>query len=251
VVVLMSAAATKLPWYVFPALPALAYLCAEVWEAQQDHPKPSTTWQLLGLYKIRINHHTISCCWSNPVPKRLQIAPHLPLAELERRYRQASEGIERSHYQIIWLLAQGRKSEEVAALTSYSRLWIYELVRSYNRCGPEALGDKRRENPGQSPLLNDVQQAQLWQALQDSPTDGDLWDGPKVAQWMSAVLGRKVHPQRGWEYLKSLEMRRRRPRPAHIESDETAQREWKKTSPDGGDVAPHLPRCPSERLGRR
>jgi hypothetical protein len=58
--------------------------------------------------------------------KRLQIAPHLPVAELERRYRQASEGIERSHYQIIWLLAQGRKSEDVATLTSYSRLWIYE-----------------------------------------------------------------------------------------------------------------------------
>jgi hypothetical protein len=111
------------------------------------------------------------------MPKRLQIAPHLPVAELERRYRQASEGIERSHYQIIWLLAQGRKSEDVATLTSYSRLWIYELVRSYNRCGPDALGDKHRENPGKSPLLNDVQQAQLWQALQDSPTDGDLWDG--------------------------------------------------------------------------
>jgi transposase len=165
------------------------------------------------------------------MPKRLQIAPHLPVAELERRYRQASEGIERSHYQIIWLLAQGRKSEDVATLTSYSRLWIYELVRSYNRCGPDALGDKRRENPGKSPLLNDVQQAQLWQALQDSPTDGDLWDGPKVAQWMSSVLGRKIHPQRGWEYLKNLEMRRRRPRPAHIESDEAAQREWKKNFP--------------------
>jgi hypothetical protein len=63
------------------------------------------------------------------MPKRLQIAPHLPVAELERRYRQASEGIERSHYQIIWLLAQGRKSEDVATLTSYSRLWIYELSR--------------------------------------------------------------------------------------------------------------------------
>jgi transposase len=140
-------------------------------------------------------------------------------------------GVYRSHYQIIWLLAQGRKSEDVATLTSYSRLWIYELVRSYNRCGPDALGDKRRENPGKSPLLNDVQQAQLWQALQDSPTDGDLWDGPKVAQWMSSVLGRKIHPQRGWEYLKNLEMRRRRPRPAHIESDEAAQREWKKNFP--------------------
>ena len=80
----------------------------------------------------------------------------------------------------------------------------------------------------QAPLLDDIQPAQLWQVLSATPADGDLWDGSNVAQWMSDLLGRPMHPQRGWEYLKSLEMRRRRPRPAHTESDEAAQLAWKK-----------------------
>ncbi|WP_081431257.1 helix-turn-helix domain-containing protein [Moorena bouillonii] len=47
-------------------------------------------------------------------------------------------GPTRSHYQIIWLLAQGLPTSEVVAVTGYSRDWIYELVRSYNRLGVEA-----------------------------------------------------------------------------------------------------------------
>ncbi|NJK37734.1 MAG: helix-turn-helix domain-containing protein [Oscillatoriales cyanobacterium RM2_1_1] len=160
--------------------------------------------------------------------RRLKIRAHLSLEELEERYRQAKEGVERSHYQIIWLLAQGKRSEEVAELTGYSRSWIYELVWGYNRIGPESLGDKRRQNPGAKPLLDDVQQAQLWQVLQEPPADGDLWDGPKVAAWMSELLGRHVHPQRGWEYLRAMEMRRRRPRPQHQETDPAEQEAWKK-----------------------
>ena len=41
------------------------------------------------------------------MPKWITIAPHLSLEELENRYRQAKEPVERSHYQIIWLLASG------------------------------------------------------------------------------------------------------------------------------------------------
>ena len=162
------------------------------------------------------------------MPRRISITPHLSIEELELGYRRAKDGIQRSHYQIIWLLAQGKKTEEVAQLTGYTRSWIYELVWGYNRLGAEALGDKRKENCGRKPLLDDVQQAQLWQALQEAPTNGDLWDGPKVAQWISELLGRKIHPQRGWEYLRGMEMRRRRPRPAHTESDPEEQERWKK-----------------------
>jgi len=54
------------------------------------------------------------------MPKRITIAPHLSLDELENRYRQAKDPVLRSHYQIIWLLACGRPTEEVAAITSYS-----------------------------------------------------------------------------------------------------------------------------------
>lgn len=49
VVSFMSVAATKLPWYVFPALPALAYLCARTWESQLLKPRPSLTMQLGGI----------------------------------------------------------------------------------------------------------------------------------------------------------------------------------------------------------
>lgn len=93
------------------------------------------------------------------IPKRITIAPHLSKEELEHRYRQAKNPLVRSHYQIIWLLACGRRTEEVAEITGYSRNWIYELVWGYNRVGPGTLGDGRVDNPGAAPILDDVQQA--------------------------------------------------------------------------------------------
>ncbi|WP_226889455.1 hypothetical protein [Nostoc sp. MG11] len=66
-------------------------------------------------------------------------------------------------------------SAEVATATGYSRSWIYELVWGYNRIGPQTLGDQRNQNQGGiEPLLDDVQQAYLWQALQEPPTEGGL-----------------------------------------------------------------------------
>ena len=162
------------------------------------------------------------------MPKRVKIEPHLSSDELERRYRQAQNVIERSHYQTIWLLALGKTTQEVAEVTGYGLSWIYELVRSYNRSGPGMLGDHRHHNLGARPLLDDVQQAQLWQALQGKPADGGLWTGPKVAAWMSELLGRPVSAQRGWEYLKRLRYRLRSPRPQHGEADLQEQEAWKK-----------------------
>lgn len=162
------------------------------------------------------------------MPRRIAIKPHLSIEELRTRYRNSSEPTERSHYQIIWLLAEGKPTEQVAEMTGYSRNWIYELVWGYNRLGVKSLGDKRKQNQGAKPLLNEQQQALLWQALQAPPADGGLWTGTKVATWMSQLLDRKIAPQRGWEYLKGLEYVRRRPRPAHVESDQHEQERWKK-----------------------
>lgn len=162
------------------------------------------------------------------MPKRISIIPHLSIDELEQRYRQATDGIERSHYQIIWLLAQGRLMEEVAAVTGYSRDWIYELVRSYNRIGVAGLGDLRRHNPGGPPKLNDVEQAQLLQAMRGPAPDGGLWNGRKVSDYLLEAFGISVSRQQGWVYLKQMEFRLRVPRPEHQEADLEAQEEWKK-----------------------
>lgn len=162
------------------------------------------------------------------MPKRISIIPHLTIDALEQRYRQANKPIERSHYQIIWLLAQGRTTEEVAAVTGYSRSWIYELVRSYNRIGVAALGDLRRQNRGAAPLLNDVQQAQLLEALREPPPEGGLWNGRKVSDYLQEAFGIGVSRQQGWVYLKEMGFRLRVPRPQHQEAEEEVQREWKK-----------------------
>jgi len=162
------------------------------------------------------------------MPKRITIAAHLSKDELERRYRRAKDPIERSHYQIIWLLASGRRTEDVAAITGYSRSWIYELVWGYNRIGPETLGDGRQSNPGAEAVLNDLQQANLWQALKGQAPDGGLWNGRKVAEYLSELIDQPISRQQGWEYLKQMRMRLRVPRPSHSETEEGEQEAWKK-----------------------
>ncbi len=87
------------------------------------------------------------------MPKRIEIVPHLSLTELQVRYRSAKNPVTRSQYQIIWLLASGKKTEEVAIATGYTVQWVREVARRYNHSGIEELGDRRQNNPGRQPLL--------------------------------------------------------------------------------------------------
>ena len=60
------------------------------------------------------------------MPKRIAIAPHLSVEELQSRFREAKTTTQTHHYQIIWLLACGKTTAEVITVTGYSRGWIYE-----------------------------------------------------------------------------------------------------------------------------
>ena len=162
------------------------------------------------------------------MPKRISVATHLSVEELEQSYREAKQGVESRQYHIIWLLAQGKKTEEVEEITGYSRTWIYALVKRYNELGIEALGDGRRHNRGAEALISDIEQAQLWQVLQGKAPDGGFWNGRKVADWLSEVTGKKISRQRGWEILRQMTFRLRVPRPCPTESDPVEQEAWKK-----------------------
>ena len=162
------------------------------------------------------------------MPKKLSLSQHLRTSELLDRYRNASNVILKSHYQAIWLLSTGKTPKQVAETTSYTQTWIYQLINRYNEQGEEGLGDLRASNPGKEPLLNDVQQAQLHQVLTNPAPDGGLWNGRKVAEWMSEVTGKKVTRMRGWEYLKQMEYTLKVPRPEHDEISLAEQQDWKK-----------------------
>jgi hypothetical protein len=51
---------------------------------------------------------------------KILLAPHHSTEELERRYKAASNGVERGHLHIIWLLSQGRWAKFVAEVTGYT-----------------------------------------------------------------------------------------------------------------------------------
>jgi transposase len=168
--------------------------------------------------------------YNNCMPKRLSIQAHLAVDELETRYRRAKDPVVRSHWQVIWLLAQGLPSAQVAAVTGYTVNWIRTMARRYNQLGSAGLEDRRHRNPGATGLLSAAQRAALAAALQQPPADGGVWTGPKAAAWMAAMLGRRVHPQRGWEVLRRLGWTSKVPRPRHAKADPGAQAAFKKTS---------------------
>src|ERR687883_1545594 len=162
----------------------------------------------------------------------LEPAGHLSAAELGRRHRAERDRVARGHLQVVWLLAQGRGRGEVARIMGLSTVWVAAIVRRYNAAGPDGLGDRRRGNAGAKPLLDAEGEAALRAALAAPPSDGGPWTGPKAAAWMAARLGRKVWPQRGWDYLKKLGYSRQVPRPRHAEAAGPEERAaYKKSSP--------------------
>ncbi len=151
--------------------------------------------------------------------KKIRLPPHLGADELERRYRAARDPVERTHYQIVWLLSLGQTTAEVLAATGYSRGWVQEVARRYQRDGPAGLGDRRHANPGGEALLDDTGQGELREALAGEAPDGGRWNGPNVAAWMAEKLGRAVWARRGWEYLRRLGHTPQVPRPTHAGAD--------------------------------
>ena len=118
-----------------------------------------------------------------------RIVEHLPIEELEARYRAARDVTEARHFQAIWLLAQGRTVLEVAEVLAFVPRWVERLAARPNASGPGALGDRRRRNGKVASLLTPGLLAALAERVRTPPEDGGPWSGPKVALWMAGRLG--------------------------------------------------------------
>src|SRR5258708_12081847 len=93
--------------------------------------------------------------------KGIIVKPHQSSEDIEARYRKAKDPVERSHWQIIWLLAQGKTTGEITEVTGYCASWIRTIAHRYNNEGPAGLGDRRHDNPGGTFLFSTDQPHQL------------------------------------------------------------------------------------------
>ncbi|MFO1144952.1 MAG: winged helix-turn-helix domain-containing protein [Amaricoccus sp.] len=146
-----------------------------------------------------------------------RVSGHLAVDELQAGYRSSGDATLARHYQVIWLLAQGRTCAEVAELTSFAVRWVEQLLERYNAFGPRSLGDRRRGNGAAATVLTPEVLDKVRERLKARPDDGGVWTSKKVAAFMAGELGRSVSEQRGWEALRAVEWTLQRPRPQHAE----------------------------------
>lgn len=165
-----------------------------------------------------------------PSPSPSPIADHLTLEELEERSRSCRDATLRTHLQVVFLRKKGRNTKEVAEICGFKPDWVRQLVRRYNKLGPKGLGDRRQDN-GKATLLSEEMMHELHDAVVNStPASGGLWTGPKVAQWMSAKLGRPILPQLAWDYLQRMGLSKQTPRPRHTSATAEEQDRFKESS---------------------
>src|SRR5947199_5609206 len=82
---------------------------------------------------------------------RLPIAPHLSHEEIARRYRACRSGVEKTHWQALWLLTRPGDPPtpaEVAPQLGLSPGWVRALIKRWNADGPDGLADRRKAANG-------------------------------------------------------------------------------------------------------
>ena len=186
---------------------------------------------------------------------RLPIAPHLPHEEIARCYRSCRHGLEKTPWQVLWLLTRPEDPltpAQAATQVGLTPSWVRTLLKRSNAEGPAGRADRRATTNGGKPKLTPEQQAELFAAVQTPPSDGGLWTGPKVAASVRDRWGVVVRVPTGWNWLRRLGFTLQVPRPRHPKAADPAQQQvWKRRhgALDRG-AAPAAPRRAGRAVGR-
>jgi transposase len=157
------------------------------------------------------------------MPEAVRPLRHLSVKELARCCLGEKDQIQARRWLVIWLLSVplGRdghylSTREVADITGYSRDWVRELVRRYNR-SPRLISRYKAPNQrwwrerGRPPLLDEEQEEELRLALASSAKEGKPASVKQVRDWICSETGRFVHNSTAWRYRERLSPREAQP----------------------------------------
>lgn len=158
------------------------------------------------------------------MPNRpLSLVCHHTKNELYSLWKKAKNPSEKIKLRLLWKIRSEMDFDttlsilpEVAAESLWrSADWARRTIRAYNREGIASISDGRISNHRPS-IISEAQRAELKEKVASGRSpDGGLWTGPKVAQYLSGILGKKVSKVTGWHYLINMGFSLQVPRPAH------------------------------------
>jgi transposase len=153
----------------------------------------------------------------------LRPAPHLSYREVKRRHETADDKRHQRYWNLIRLMSHPKQPltvKEAAHAAGFSQRWARQLVHRYNEKGPDGYFDQRASNPGNKPLLDEQQKAELKEAIMKGHTsDGNLWTNVTVRDWIAKKTGyRPTSEQTGINYLNNLGFSIKSPRPRHTQA---------------------------------
>src|SRR3954471_1739987 len=85
---------------------------------------------------------------------RLLIADHLTPEQIQARYRSCRDGLEKTRWQILWLLTRSRpppSPAEIAPMVGMTPGWVRSLIKRWKDGGPDALADRLKSANGARP----------------------------------------------------------------------------------------------------
>ena len=151
-------------------------------------------------------------------------------SELRGFAGQCNDGAQVRRLLAIALVLDGRSRAEAAEQNGMDRQTLSDWVHRYNATGIEGL--KSCHPPGATPLLNEVQKAELRELVVKGPDP----EKDKVIRWRCLDLQKevarrfsvRVHESTVGKWLRQFGLTRLQPRPCHPKADHAAQETFKK-----------------------
>ena len=162
--------------------------------------------------------------------RALTIRTDLPAEELRRLARREKDRAAAARMQAIAGALEGLPRAEAARLAGMERQALRDAVVRYNAEGLVGLHDRPR--PGRPARLDEIQKAELKQAVLDGPdveaTDLSAWALAELCREVEQRWGVSYHPSHMGKLVSRLGLSRRKARPSHPKADAAAREAFAK-----------------------
>jgi len=164
--------------------------------------------------------------------KLLVIQQHLTDKQLLKHLSDAKGSVDFARWQMLYLIQVIglNNAEQVGTAVGVSKHTVYQLVRSYNKKGIEAVAQKPKGGRRRS-LLSIDEETALMEDLKKMAQSGQIHSAIAIRKHVESKVGKKVSDDYLWDLFNRHGWKKKIPRPRHPKADKTIQARFKKNFP--------------------